>query len=102
MNDIAGLDTQSPQLDRDPARFQEALKRSTASSRENRHASESFDADPGHHEMMARQAIRVPCPFVDIFERIAVDPAVFRSRLLLLDLTQDSSDRLKELGTLRR
>ena len=79
------------QLDGDPTRFQKALKPLDGLvSREICHARESFDADPGHHEMMARQAVRAPCPFVDIFE--GVSPQILRflgDGLLLLDLAQE-------------
>jgi hypothetical protein len=48
--------------------------------------------------MMARQAIRTPCPFVDIFERVSTSILRFFGHgFLLLNLTQDSSDRPKEL-----
>ena len=48
--------------------------------------------------MMARQAVRVPCPFVDIFEGVSTQLLrFFGLGLLLLDLAEEGSHRLEQL-----
>src|SRR5215217_7377878 len=94
---VAGLNTQSPELVGDSTRFEKSLKPLHAFvSREISHARKAFYTDSGHDKMMARQAVRVPCPFVDVFERVSPPLLrLFDLSLLLLDLAKEGSHRLE-------